>query len=1349
MKKRQRGKRSIIILMLCALILSGCGTDATSNGNTSVAGSRINDSNGSAGTVASKNNDEYGILVLNQKGEVLPGATVTLDGVAQQTGNNGFAKFNRPSKASVELIVTCQGYYGIHVSTFTISKSKSQTQITLKSSEVSGHRLNSAYYVNKMIAGETKKNLLQDCKLIYKNERYKDFSIEASVLKDAEKVLMYELHQQIGTADKLIASSSSGVFEHLSYKNFEDGTGVYVTVKDRSGHRTSTALNFEVGADPQVKTATAISLGDEIEFEVSDRVPILGGTTMKLNVPDMPIVHKEGVNDDGEPYLRVGFNLNENVLNDEESMKEFKKCMDSMRYAKKEAQYFKRLRDKIKENQKTKGLMNMTKFDKGIDFSATGYVEAGYDSRGQVSKGTGYLCITAEGSAEFDWQFVVWVVPVVVNVKGQVTADLAATVCYSVKDNSFEGTEASLSLKPGLTIKAGAGFKYLSAGVYGSAELETKLIIASMTQKAGIDSVDMNTSVGIYGKVGPFEADKDMWQKGSISLYKRSDGDKKKVKTKKTMGENISNGIYDISNYKPIEQADESELKTTALEDEDNQKRSVLAYDINEGARPVVESNGDRALAMFTVQQDLNDTEYTYSKLYYSVYENGEWSDSIAMDTKSCNEMNPVLYRNGNDVYIAYQESTFDYSQFNDYNNKTQDQQKQLMRNFWKSVDLHVKKYNLSTKTFSDMGMISTGGQYDYNASMAMNAGKLYIYWARNNEGDAFGTDTNVKNYICYTSYSNGWNEINNIQSNIKNVMYLEAGKYNDLLACTYITDEDNDMSTWDDISTYMYCNGRTTKIRTGKVNQLQYNKVPGSSEFKFMVSEDGNLYAYNNAVWEKVLSNTAITDRAIYFGKKTENGAELFGCYKKADGSLGEATQITSEANWLRDVVVCNVGDFDIALGMEDILEDFNKTQTNMVSYQMGKYYDLELEEAYIDYEYTFNDGKMPIHIVARNVGTKNIPEEKFVIKDDNGNTMEIQESSYSQSIDVGESVTFDLNLIVNEDTLFGEWLVEGKIVSSTETIDGIVETELEEQNQENNQYSVKTGFSDFKVKSSLNNAGGYPYLIVEVKNNGTISDSTQLKIYDANNMTKELYTEDTNGIEVGETKIFKIKVNSDWQDSNGKTAMLIKAIETENEIYSYNNFSYQYATSDYGKYKINYQLNGGRNSSSNPSAYLTTDTIEFKNPSRSGYTFVGWYTTPGFELNTQIVRIDAGTAGDINVYAKWVKNTTKSTIKKSTKSKIAKVKIKSVKNKKKRKVSLLWAKVKGAKGYKVQYSTSKKFSKKKTTTKYCKKTKLTIKKLKKKKKYYIRVRAYKLQGKHKKVYGKWSAVKKVKITK
>ena len=92
------------------------------------------------------------------------------------------------------------------------------------------------------------------------------------------------------------------------------------------------------------------------------------------------------------------------------------------------------------------------------------------------------------------------------------------------------------------------------------------------------------------------------------------------------------------------------------------------------------------------------------------------------------------------------------------------------------------------------------------------------------------------------------------------------------------------------------------------------------------------------------------------------------------------------------------------------------------------------------------------------------------------------------------------------------------------------------------------------------------------------------------------------------------------------------------------------------------------------------------------------------------------------------------------------AKVKIKSAKNKRGRKLLVKWAKLKGVKGYQIQYSKNKNFKGKKS--KIVKKTSVTLKRLTKKKKYYIRIRAYKING-SKKVYGKWSSIKRVKITK
>lgn len=105
----------------------------------------------------------------------------------------------------------------------------------------------------------------------------------------------------------------------------------------------------------------------------------------------------------------------------------------------------------------------------------------------------------------------------------------------------------------------------------------------------------------------------------------------------------------------------------------------------------------------------------------------------------------------------------------------------------------------------------------------------------------------------------------------------------------------------------------------------------------------------------------------------------------------------------------------------------------------------------------------------------------------------------------------------------------------------------------------------------------------------------------------------------------------------------------------------------------------------------------------------------------------------------------TTKPETAKPQSTKPAKTKIQKISAGKKS-ITAQWKKVAGVSAYQVQIATNKKFSKNKKTFKVSKKsTKVKIKKLKAKKVYYVRVRSYKkVNGK--KVYSKWSTVRKVK---
>ena len=74
--------------------------------------------------------------------------------------------------------------------------------------------------------------------------------------------------------------------------------------------------------------------------------------------------------------------------------------------------------------------------------------------------------------------------------------------------------------------------------------------------------------------------------------------------------------------------------------------------------------------------------------------------------------------------------------------------------------------------------------------------------------------------------------------------------------------------------------------------------------------------------------------------------------------------------------------------------------------------------------------------------------------------------------------------------------------------------------------------------------------------------------------------------------------------------------------------------------KYTITYRLNGGTNAKSNPAFYyVTTATIKLANPTRTGYTFKGWYSDSKFK--TKVTYIKKGSTGNRTLYAKWSANT------------------------------------------------------------------------------------------------------------
>lgn len=161
---------------------------------------------------------------------------------------------------------------------------------------------------------------------------------------------------------------------------------------------------------------------------------------------------------------------------------------------------------------------------------------------------------------------------------------------------------------------------------------------------------------------------------------------------------------------------------------------------------------------------------------------------------------------------------------------------------------------------------------------------------------------------------------------------------------------------------------------------------------------------------------------------------------------------------------------------------------------------------------------------------------------------------------------------------------------------------------------------------------------------------------------------------------------------------------------------------------YTVNYQLNGGKNNSANPSSYYGR-TIYLKNPVRAGYTFAGWYRDSGFRS-----KVTSFSSGAYTLYAKWSKVTVPAEA------------VKTLRQSSKTKATVTYKHISGAK-YQTAYSTNRKFTKAATKYKSSKTASVKLSGLKKGKTYYVKVRAYKTDSAGRNVYGKYSSVKKIKL--
>ena len=220
-------KKLLCVLVATSLVLTGCsGGEPTDDGEDDVP------------------KGQYELVVMNQYGEIVPGAAVSIGGSTYTTSDYGSIKIANPGTGNYDISVKCNNYYDYNAK-YSIGD-ESTGKITIKAATLDAHRLQSAVYKR----GAGKVDLVDTYKKVNKGTAGWKFSIDAAVCNDAETVASYKLFQRTESGDKEIASSTTGEFNDISINDFSVGTGVFITVYDNDGNQISTSLRLEIAENP-------------------------------------------------------------------------------------------------------------------------------------------------------------------------------------------------------------------------------------------------------------------------------------------------------------------------------------------------------------------------------------------------------------------------------------------------------------------------------------------------------------------------------------------------------------------------------------------------------------------------------------------------------------------------------------------------------------------------------------------------------------------------------------------------------------------------------------------------------------------------------------------------------------------------------------------------------------------------------------------------------------------------------------------------------------------------------------------------------------------------------------------
>lgn len=875
---------------------------------------------------------KYCIQVIDETGASISGAKVTWNSAADSTDQEGKVFFDLYTVGNPVIYVSKPNY-----SIWTNKDSnwqKSETRfeyVTLYPESYGGLKLKSAKIGIYDLLTQTKVlNLRNDGALIGDlNSGLFDLFCEATDTSDVTGYLLYQ-------NDKLIASSLDGKFKDLDVRDFVKGSGCFVRVANRSQKTVDTHINLQFAKNSVNKENKFELKGNKISFKVDDDIPLVGGTSIGFDLPiDVPLVVSAT-----QDKLLFGINLK--LDQGKDIVEQFKDYSKKIRKAAalSGTNMTKQSANVLKNCAATH---NKTEFFKDVDVTVCGYAEADFGS----NTATGYLVIIADLKiAEIEYNTVLWVVPVTVQVGIDFKLEAGSTINYRLDTETWNG---NIFLNPsiGLSPFAGVGFsKVAGAGVYGKGELAAKWNVFGTN--SGLQKVDLTAELGIKGYIGPLEAHKAFAHQ-TWHLYTANS-----VKTHSLRSGAAWDAAPEASAYAPSDLsylAEESDWAPAAVRTyaaaraaQARTEYHPLLENTYRNAQPVMVSDGSALYAAFVRANETTGKRY----IALTKFDGTSWSAPAAVDASAILDDAPQLCTDANgNLWLAYARTTREPGD--------------SLIAYAQNQTIVVGTVDKTTLAFTAQKTYQSN-EYMHLPALSCVNGTPVLAWAQSVVTNEESVVNPTASAVYTAEYCGGaWLDVRKA-ADAAAVSSLCIGAQNGTPAVAYTADGK------------LHCGSRL--LAENVTGRAVYGKLPGAAGESFIWNADGALHDEKGTKIpvEGLGRDFVIVGDSIYFNQSNGASANLAALhYDAANQHWSAPILLIGDKQYLENLNAAELNGKTYALGIHTtvtITADDVDDAKDLVWTQILPVSDLKLSDVSFDSD-ALTPGKMlPVTLTVTNAG-------------------------------------------------------------------------------------------------------------------------------------------------------------------------------------------------------------------------------------------------------------------------------------------------------------------------------------------------------------------------------------------